>query len=76
MQTELLIAIISAVATIIAGCLTCYTTIRKEIAVLQTEMKNLTAEVKKHNGVIERTYNLEKDMAVVKNEVKSYGANR
>lgn len=42
----------------------------KEIAVISTQIKDLTNKVEKHNSVVERTFKLESDMAVVNEKVK------
>lgn len=39
------------------------------IATINLSLSNLTAQVEKHNSVIERTFLLEKDVAVLKNEL-------
>jgi len=44
--------------------------IQGEIDVIKTEVSNLRQEVAKHNGLIERTYKLERDYAVLDNKVK------
>lgn len=42
----------------------------KSRAVMEVKIEQLTAEVAKHNKVIERTYRLEQDVAVLKTELK------
>lgn len=40
--------------------------IKQEIAILNVKFDELTKKVEKHNGVVERTYKLEKDVEVIK----------
>ena len=42
----------------------------KSRAVMEIKIEQLTAEVAKHNKVIERTYRLEQDVAVLQTEIK------
>lgn len=42
----------------------------KAMALTDERIKNLADEVKKHNSVIERTYKLEQDQAIMKLEIK------
>lgn len=44
--------------------------IKGEINVIKNEIKNLSERVKKHNNVIERTYRLEQQAAVLEEKVK------
>ena len=43
----------------------------KSRAVMEVKLDALTAKVEKHNQVLERTYALEQDMAVVKHDIES-----
>ena len=45
--------------------------LRKEIAVLMEQMDSLRQEVKKFNAVLEKVYQLEKDVAVNKEQIAS-----
>ena len=45
--------------------------LKGEIAVIKTELADLRQEVAKHNGVIERTYALERQAAVHTEQIKS-----
>lgn len=45
--------------------------IRGEIAVIHTEITELRKNVEKHNSVIERTYNLEKEVAKQGEQIKT-----
>ena len=38
-------------------------------AVMEVKLDALTSKVEKHNQVLERTYKLEQDMAVAKNDI-------
>ena len=40
-------------------------------AVMEVKLDALTEKVEKHNQVLERTYALEQDMAVVKHDIES-----
>lgn len=42
-----------------------------EIAVIHTEISELRKQVEKHNSVIERTYNLEKEVAKQGEQIKT-----
>ena len=44
--------------------------LKGEIAVIKTELADLRQEVAKHNGVIERTYELERQTAVHAEQIK------
>lgn len=47
------------------------TELKGEIAVIRTEIQELRKTVEKHNGVIERTYNLEKEVARQGEQIKT-----
>lgn len=47
----------------------------KAIAIIEYRINELSARVEKHNNVVERTYALEKDVAVLKNR-ESVSENR
>lgn len=40
-------------------------------AVMEAKIDALTKQVEKHNCLIERTFNLERDMAVAQNDIES-----
>lgn len=42
----------------------------KALALTDERLKNLTDEMKKHNSVIERTYKLEQNQAVIQMEIR------
>ena len=43
----------------------------KSRAVMEVKLDALTEKVEKHNQVLERTYRLEQDMAVARNDIDS-----
>lgn len=72
-MNAILPAIISGVVSIIVALIAMNTNnerilneIKTHNAVQDEKINNLTNEVKKHNNLIERTYALEKDVAVLK----------
>lgn len=40
-------------------------------AVMEVKIDSLTSKVEKHNQVLERTYKLEQDMAVARNDIET-----
>lgn len=40
-------------------------------AVIEVKLDNLASKVEKHNSIVERTYGLERRMAVLENEVET-----
>ena len=40
-------------------------------AVMEVKIEELTSKVEKHNHVLERTYQLESDMAVTRNDIET-----
>ena len=66
----------SIIAAAITGVLTLVGVIvanSRSQAVLEVKIDELSRRVDKHNEVLERTYALERDMAVVKRELKGTG---
>lgn len=68
--------------TIIATCITAAVTLgvclitnhaqnEKTRYLMEYKLDELTKKVEKHNNTIERTYALEKDMGIVKEQIKS-----
>ena len=43
---------------------------RKSMALIEYRLKQLEEKVNKHNNLIERTYQLEKEVAILKEEIK------
>lgn len=70
----------SIIVSIASLAITVYTIIRTnakseekmqgEIGVIKNDIKHLSDKVEKHNGVIERTYKLEQNFAVLNEEMK------
>jgi len=61
------VALITGVLTL-AGVLASNS---KSRAVMEEKIEALTRQVEKHNSLVERTYQLERDVAVVRNDVES-----
>lgn len=64
---SIVVAIITGVVTL-AGVILSNSKIR---AVMEVKIDALTQKVEKHNRLVERTYELERSMAVVRNDVDS-----
>lgn len=64
---NIIIAIITGVVTLI-GVLASNS---KSRAVMEMKIDNLAEKVDKHNQVIERTYKLEQDVAVIHKEIEA-----
>lgn len=43
---------------------------RKSMALIEYRLKELEEKVNKHNNLIERTYQLEKEVAIIQEEIK------
>lgn len=65
MSDTVISALISAAVTLIV----CLISQRRTKALIEYKLDELTKRVDKHNNVIERTHELEKDVAVIKNEL-------
>ena len=63
-------AIISAGAAILVCVITNYFQNRKTTALIEYRLDELSKKVDKHNSVIERTYELEKNQAVIVEDIK------
>lgn len=62
----------SVIAALVTGVLTLIGVIvsnSRSRAVMEMKIDNLTRQVEKHNCLIERTYALEQDVAIVKTEI-------
>ncbi len=77
MVTEILVALITGGLALVGVILTNSKSARdmdakldKELAVMRTELENLTGEVRKHNSLVERTYELEKRTEVQEEEIR------
>lgn len=69
MGTEIWVALIAAGASLIGNLVVSYSAnkareakVDVKLAVIETEVKDLKEEVRKHNGVIERTYKIENEI--------------
>lgn len=65
-------SIIVALVTAAGALLGTYLSNRKSAALLEYRIKQLEAKQDKHNGIIERTYKLEKDVARLEDEDKRH----
>lgn len=62
----------SVVAALVTGLLTLAGVLvsnSRSRAVMEAKIDALTKQVEKHNSLIERTFNLERDMAVARNDI-------
>ena len=76
MSGEVLVALVVGVLGFLGTLCGAYFANRKSSALFAYRLERLEAEVKKHNEVIERTYKLEKDMAVVKEDLRKMEGER
>ena len=65
-MTEVIVAIITGIATVTAVVLTN----RKSNALIAYRLEQLEGKVDKHNSVIERTYKLEEETALLDEKLK------
>ena len=64
----------SVIAALVTGVLTLAGVIvsnSRSRAVMEAKIDALTKQVEKHNCLIERTFNLERDMVVAQNDIES-----
>ena len=61
---------ITAGVTLIICLITNHAQSQKTMALMEYRLNELTVEVRKHNGLIERTYKLEQDSALHEAELK------
>ena len=66
MESELIVAALALIGSM-SGT---YFANRKSSALIAYRLEELEKKVSKHNGVIERTYKLEQDFAVIDEKVK------
>ena len=62
----------SVIAALVTGVLTLACVLvsnSRSRAVMEAKIDALTKQVEKHNCLIERTFNLERDMAVARNDI-------
>lgn len=62
---SIVVAIITGVVTLVGVIVSN----SKSQAVMEVKISALTEKVEKHNHLVERTYQLEQDLAVVRNDV-------
>ena len=67
MSERIIVALIGVIGTF-AGS---YFTNRKTMALIEYRLKQLEEKVNKHNSLIERTYELEKQVAVIHEEINA-----
>lgn len=65
-MNTIIVGVLSLVGTLVGS----YLTGNKTIALLEYRLKTLEEKVDKHNQVIERTYELEKRMAIVDEQIE------
>ena len=70
MRWDIIAEIIIAILALIGTALGAYFANRKSTALMEYRLQRLEEEVRKHNNIIERTYALESDMEVVKEDIK------
>ena len=77
MDSSIVAAVISGLVAVIVAVINTNTSMQKILselkehnAVQDTKIESLTEEVRKHNEVIERTYRLESEVAVLKAQQK------
>ena len=66
----------SVITAVVTGVLTLVGVLvsnSRSQAVIEVKLDNLAAKVEKHNSMIERTYALEQDVAVLKRDVEAMG---
>ena len=64
----------SVLASLVTGVLTLVGVLvsnSKSRGVMEQKIEALTMQVEKHNCLIERTFNLERDMAVARNDIEA-----
>lgn len=67
-------AVESVLASLVTGVLTLVGVLvsnSKSRGVMEQKIEALTMQVEKHNCLIERTFNLERDMAVARNDIEA-----
>lgn len=64
-------ACITAAVTLCVCLITSHAQNEKTRGLMEYKLDELTKKVEKHNNTIERTYALEKDMGIVKEQIKS-----
>jgi len=73
LMIPLITAVISGGSAAIASIVVASIQHRKTVAILEYRLQELEKKVDKHNNLVERTYELEKNAAVVSRELKVLG---
>lgn len=68
-------SLISPVVTALCAFLGSWFAFSTRLAKVETKVDRLAEDVRKHNGVIERMYKLEKRAAVIENEIQNIESN-
>ncbi len=71
MEYSIWISLGICVATIITNIVISIVNNRKQSALVQYRLEELEKKVDKHNNLVERTYHLETEVAVIKEEISS-----
>ena len=70
MSDVIVVAVVSGALTLLGTIITVVWSNKATTAVMNEKIETLTKRVEKHNQVIERTYKLEQDYAVLDEKVK------
>lgn len=66
--TSFIAPILSGLITALISGFSVYVTLERKIAVIETKIDTLRAEVEKHNSVVERTFRLEEQVKTLFNQ--------
>ena len=67
---EIVVAVISGLCVAIPSVIATLTTHKKSSALMEYKIEELTKKVEKHNNLVERMYNVEKEIEVIKDKIK------
>lgn len=70
MDINIWISLGICIATIVCNIVVSAIQSKKQSALVQYRLEELEKKVDKHNNLVERTYIIEKDMAVMKEDIK------
>ena len=70
MNPTIVSSLISAAVTLLVCVITQYTQNKKTVALIEYKIEELTKKVEKHNNLIERTYELEKEAELHEEQIK------
>ena len=70
MNPTIVSSLISAAVTLLVCVITQYTQNKKTVALIEYKIEELTKKVEKHNNLIERTYELEKEAEIHEEQIK------